>query len=64
MLKKREHIEGVPNELQLLLDIDKLEATRQVRVEKAIVMLRNNRKTLKTVQFYKKGNTKSLALSL
>ena len=74
MLKKGEHIEGVPNELQLLLDKDKQaktffetltnsykqgycdwvgsakqEATRQVRAEKAILMLRNNQKTLKTV---------------
>ncbi len=74
MLKKGEHIEGVPNELQLLLDKDKQaktffetltnsykqgycdwvgsakqEATRQVRAEKAILMLLNNQKTLKTV---------------
>jgi uncharacterized protein YdeI (YjbR/CyaY-like superfamily) len=74
MLKKGEHIEGVPKELQLLLDKDKQansffetltksykqgycdrvgsakqEATRQGTAEKAIAMLRNNQKTLKTV---------------
>lgn len=74
MLKKGEHIKGVPPELQLLLDKDKKakdffdtltqsykqgycdwvgsakqEATRQIRAEKAILMLRNNQKTLKTV---------------
>ncbi|PRZ23418.1 YdeI/OmpD-associated family protein [Flavobacterium granuli] len=74
MLKKGEHIQGVPNELQNLLDKDKKakdffdtlsqsykqgycdwvgsakqEATRQTRAEKAILMLRNNQKTLKTV---------------
>lgn len=74
MLKKGEHIQGVPNELKLLLDKDKQaktffetltnsykqgycdwvgsakqEATRQVRAEKAILMLRNNQKTLKTI---------------
>ncbi len=74
MLKKGEHIEGVPDELQILLDKDKKastffetltnsykqgycdwvgsakqEATRKVRAEKAILMLRNNQKTLKTV---------------
>jgi uncharacterized protein YdeI (YjbR/CyaY-like superfamily) len=74
MLKKGEHIEGVPNELQILLDKDKKansffetlsnsykqgycdwvgsakqEATRQIRAEKAILMLRNNQKTLKIV---------------
>jgi uncharacterized protein YdeI (YjbR/CyaY-like superfamily) len=74
MLKKGEHIEGVPDELQSLLDNDKKanvffetltnsykqaycdwvgsakqEATRQVRAGKAILMLRNNQKTLKTV---------------
>ena len=74
MLKKGEHIEGVPAELQSLLAKDKKanaffetltgsykqgycdwvgsakqEATRQVRAEKAILMLRNNQKTLKTV---------------
>ena len=74
MLKKGEHIEGVPAELQQLLDKDqqaydffntltasyergycdwvgsaKQEQTRQSRAEKAILMLRNNQKTLKTV---------------
>ncbi|WP_410222225.1 YdeI/OmpD-associated family protein [Pedobacter sp.] len=74
MLKKGEHIEGVPSELQQLLDHDKeandffetltksykqgycdwvgsakQEATRQTRAEKAILMLRNKQKTLKTV---------------
>lgn len=74
MLKKGEHIEGVPAELQVLLNKDKQanvffetlsksykqgycdwvgaakqEATRQSRAEKAILMLRNNQKTLKTV---------------
>lgn len=74
MLKQGEHIEGIPSELQILLDKDskandffntltssykkgycdwvgsaKQEATRQVRAEKAILMLRNNQKTLKTV---------------
>ncbi len=73
MLKKGEHIEGVPAELQLLLDKDeqansffetltksykqgycdwvgsaKQEATRQIRAEKAMLMLKNNQKTLKT----------------
>lgn len=74
MLKKGEHVEGVPAELQLLLDKDeqantffetlgkgykqaycdwvgsaKQEATRQVRAKKAILMLQNKQKTLKTV---------------
>jgi uncharacterized protein YdeI (YjbR/CyaY-like superfamily) len=74
MLKKGEHIEGTPAELQALLDNDKKanaffetlsrsckqaycdwvgsakqEATRQVRAGKAILMLRNSQKTLKTV---------------
>jgi uncharacterized protein YdeI (YjbR/CyaY-like superfamily) len=74
MLKKGEHIEGVPTELQLLLDKDeqansffgslsksykqgycdwvgsaKQGATRQTRAGKAIEMLRNNQKTLKTL---------------
>ena len=74
MLKKGEHITGVPDELQNLLDKDKTaasffatltgsykqgycdwvgsakqEATRHARAEKAILMLRNNQKTLKTV---------------
>ena len=74
MLKKGEHFDGVPVELQQLLDNDqqareffetltasykrgycdwvgsaKQEKTRQSRAEKAILMLRNNQKTLKTV---------------
>ncbi|MNI17535.1 hypothetical protein D3C81_1112620 [compost metagenome] len=74
MLKKGEHIKGVPMELQQLLDMDektnaffetpsksykqgycdwvgsaKQEQTRKTRAEKAIQMLRNNQKTLKTV---------------
>lgn len=74
MLKKGEHVEGIPVELQPLLNEDKKanaffetlsgsykqgycdwvgsakqEATRKVRAEKAILMLRNNQKTLKTV---------------
>jgi uncharacterized protein YdeI (YjbR/CyaY-like superfamily) len=74
MLKKGEHIEGVPGELQLLLNKDKeakvffetlarshkqaycdwvgsakQEATRTTRAEKAILMLKNKQKTLKTV---------------
>lgn len=74
MLKGGEHIEGVPDELQKLLDQDqkandffntlmpsykqgycdwvgsaKQEATRQSRAGKAILMPRNNQKTLKTV---------------
>jgi len=74
MLKKGEHIEGVPAELQELLAKDKQandffetlsksykqgycdwvgsakqEQTRKTRAEKAILMLRNNQKTLKTV---------------
>ena len=74
MLKKEEHIEGIPSELLTLLDnvkqakdffdtltksykkgycdwfgSAKQEATRQSRAEKAILMLRNNQKTLKTV---------------
>jgi uncharacterized protein YdeI (YjbR/CyaY-like superfamily) len=74
MMEKGNHIEGVPQELQKLLDNDKKaqdffntlsksykkgycdwvgsakqEATRQTRAEKAILMLRNNQKTLKTV---------------
>lgn len=74
MLKKGEHIEGVPAELQELLDNDqeardffetmsasykrgycdwvgsaKQEQTRKSRAEKAILMLRNKQKTLKTV---------------
>ena len=74
MLKKGEHIKGIPAELQTLLNKDKKakdffdtlaksykqgycdwvgsakqEATRQTRAEKAILMLENNQKTLKTV---------------
>lgn len=73
MLKRGEHIEGTPTELQLLLEQDaeaksffeslsksykqgycdwvgsaKQEETRKVRAEKAMVMLRNKQKTLKT----------------
>jgi len=73
MLKKGEHIEGTPVELQTLLDTDaevnaffesltkgykqgycdwvgsaKQEETRKVRAEKAMIMLRNKQKTLKT----------------
>jgi uncharacterized protein YdeI (YjbR/CyaY-like superfamily) len=74
MMNKGEHIEGIPAELQTLLDKDnqandffntltkgyqkgycdwvgsaKQEATRQSRAEKAIMMLRNKQKTLKTI---------------
>ena len=74
MLKKGEHIEGTPAELQNLLDEDKeanaffigltksckqaycdwvgsakQEATRNVRAGKALLMLRNKQKTLKTI---------------
>lgn len=74
MLPKGEHIQGVPAELQQLLDQDqqandffitlsrsckqaycdwvgsaKKEPTRVTRAEKAILMLRNNQKTLKIV---------------
>ena len=74
MLKKGEHIDGVPEELQLLLDQHeeaktffesltksqkqaycdwvgsaKAEATRETRAGKALLMLQNNQKTLKTV---------------
>ncbi|NWJ50038.1 MAG: YdeI/OmpD-associated family protein [Bacteroidetes bacterium] len=73
MLQKGEHIEGVPVELETLLDTDKeakdffdslsksykrgycdwvgsakQEATRQTRAEKALIMLKNGQKTLKT----------------
>jgi uncharacterized protein YdeI (YjbR/CyaY-like superfamily) len=73
MLQKGEHIEGIPAELETLLEKDKKakdffdtlsksykrgycdwvgsakqEATRQVRAEKALVMLKNGQKTLKT----------------
>jgi uncharacterized protein YdeI (YjbR/CyaY-like superfamily) len=73
MLKKGEHIEGTPAELQALLDSDaeatgffeslsksyrqgycdwigsaKQDGTRKVRADKALIMLRNKQKTLKT----------------
>ena len=73
MLKKGEHIDGTPAELQVLLDQDteastffeslsksykqgycdwvgsaKQEDTRKVRADKAMMMLRNKQKTLKT----------------
>lgn len=73
MLKKGEHIEGTPAELEALLDTDaaaktffeslsrsykqgycdwvgsaKQAETRQVRAEKALKMLQNGQKTLKT----------------
>jgi uncharacterized protein YdeI (YjbR/CyaY-like superfamily) len=73
MLKKGEHIDGTPAELQLLLDNDteanvffeslsksykqgycdwvgsaKQEDTRKVRAGKALIMLQNKQKTLKT----------------
>jgi uncharacterized protein YdeI (YjbR/CyaY-like superfamily) len=73
MLKKGEHIEGTPTELQVLLSQDaganaffeslsksykqgycdwvgsaKQEDTRKVRADKAMIMLRNKQKTLKT----------------
>jgi uncharacterized protein YdeI (YjbR/CyaY-like superfamily) len=73
MLKKGEHIEGIPTELQVLLDADteataffeslsksykqgycdwvgsaKQEDTRKVRAGKALIMLQNKQKTLKT----------------
>jgi uncharacterized protein YdeI (YjbR/CyaY-like superfamily) len=73
MLKKGEHVEGTPVELQVLLDRDveandffeslsksykqgycdwvgsaKQEYTRKVRADKAMTMLRNKQKTLKT----------------
>jgi uncharacterized protein YdeI (YjbR/CyaY-like superfamily) len=73
MLKKNEHVEGIPEELQVLMDKDteakaffetltkgyrkgycdwvgsaKQEATRQVRAEKAVIMLKKRQKTLKT----------------
>jgi len=74
MLKKGEHIQGVPAELEVLLTKNKKaseffatlsksckqaycdwvgsakkEETRQVRAEKALLMLNNNQKTLKIV---------------
>jgi uncharacterized protein YdeI (YjbR/CyaY-like superfamily) len=73
MLKKGEHIEGTPTELQELLEKDaeaneffeslsksykqgycdwvgsaKQEETRKVRAGKALIMLQNKQKTLKT----------------
>ncbi|HWY36273.1 MAG TPA: YdeI/OmpD-associated family protein [Nitrosopumilaceae archaeon] len=73
MLKKGEHIEGTPTELQVLLDKNKeanvffetlsksykqgycdwvgsakQESTRQIRADKALIMLKNKQKTLKT----------------
>ena len=73
MLKKGEHIDGTPTELQVLLDNDaeanvffeslsksykqgycdwvgsaKQEDTRKVRAGKALIMLQNKQKTLKT----------------
>ena len=74
MLKKGEHIQGTPTELQTLLNKNKKaadffdtlsksckqaycdwvgsakkEETRQIRAEKALLMLNNNQKTLKIV---------------
>lgn len=73
MLKKGEHIEGTPAELQAVLDSDaeardffeglsksykqgycdwvgaaKQEDTRKIRADKALIMLQNRQKTLKT----------------
>jgi uncharacterized protein YdeI (YjbR/CyaY-like superfamily) len=73
MLKKGEHIEGTPVELQVLLDRDleantffeslsksykqgycdwvgsaKQQDTRKIRADKALTMLQNKQKTLKT----------------
>jgi len=73
MLKKGEHIDGTPSELQELLKQDedanaffeslsksykqgycdwvgsaKQEETSKLRADKAMIMLRNNQKTLKT----------------
>lgn len=73
MLKKGEHIDGIPEELQELLSQDaeadvffhslskgykqgycdwvgsaKQEETRKLRAGKAMIMLRNKQKTLKT----------------
>ncbi|MEE1944881.1 YdeI/OmpD-associated family protein [Pedobacter sp. KR3-3] len=73
MLKKGEHIEGIPAELQALLNQDseantffeslaksykqgycdwvgsaKQEETRKTRAAKALIMLQNKQKTLKT----------------
>lgn len=74
MLQSGQHIEGIPAELQVLLDADKEASdffetltkshkkgycdwvgsakqgeTRKSRAEKAMLMLRNKQKTLKTV---------------
>ncbi len=74
MLKKGEHVEGVPTEIRQLLEKDKKakdfvetlakshkqaycdwvgsakqEETRHVRAGKAMLMLQNKQKTLKTV---------------
>ena len=73
MLQKGEHIEGIPVELEELLEANKeakdffeslsksykrgycdwvgsakQEVTRQTRAEKALIMLKNGQKTLKT----------------
>jgi uncharacterized protein YdeI (YjbR/CyaY-like superfamily) len=73
MIEKGEHINGIPVELQILLDKDiqaksffetlansyrrgycdwvgsaKQESTRQIRAEKALIMLKKGQKTLKT----------------
>jgi uncharacterized protein YdeI (YjbR/CyaY-like superfamily) len=73
MLKKGEHIERIPGELQILLEADveaklffdslaksykqgycdwvgsaKQETTRKTRADKALTMLQNKQKTLKT----------------
>lgn len=73
MLKKGEHIDGTPAELQVLLNTDteahaffeslsksykqgycdwvgsaKQEDTRKIRADKALIMLKNKQKTLKT----------------
>jgi uncharacterized protein YdeI (YjbR/CyaY-like superfamily) len=73
MLKKGEHISGIPSELEVLLDKNneekaffetlsasykkgycnwvgsaKQEETRKVRADKALIMLKNKQKTLKT----------------
>lgn len=75
MPENEKHSIEVPEELQKLLDMDKMakdffdslsksykqgycnwvgsakqEATRQIRAEKAVLMLRNKQKTLKTIE--------------
>ena len=75
MPENEKHSIEVPEELQKLLDMDKIakdffdslsksykqgycnwvgsakqEATRQIRAEKAVLMLRNKQKTLKTIE--------------